>query len=149
MTSQQGQLQDSTLEVEVVLDHPVEDQVEEFIFLWIQSLAASGGLASPNFREGLGPSPTPTIEDDPTFEEHPIFEVDLQDSPASPDSELIIDDPLAVEDQEMPTDEEAADVEMDSPRSPSPEPLQFNEELGYYLTFYQFSFLASNYIREP
>ena len=137
------------MEVEVILDHPVEDQVEEFIFLWIQSLAASGGLASPNFREGLGPSPTPTIEDDPTFEEHPIFEVDLQDSPASPDSELIIDDPLAVEDQEMPTDEDAADVEMDSPRSPSPEPLQFDEDLGYYLTFYQFSFLASNYIREP
>ena len=137
------------MEVEVILDHPVEDQVEEFVFLWIQSLAASGGIASPNFREGLGPGPTPTIEDDPTFEEHLVFEDDLQDSPASPDSSLNIDDPLAVEDQEMPTDEDAADVEMDSPRSPSPEPLQFDEDLGYYLTFYQFSFLASNYIREP
>ena len=146
------------MEVEVILDYPVEENQEQFVYLWIQSLAASDGTATPSFRDSLGPVPPPPSEDFTTSAPaSPDF------SPASPDpygdedssDESLISvasiDPLRWEEEEMSTGEDmdTANADWDSPRSPIPEPLPYDEALGYYLTYYQWSLLLVNTTREP
>ena len=128
--------------------------------MWIQSLASSEGSAPPSFRDSLGPAPPPPTEDFNTAAPaSPDF------SPASPDpygdedssDESLISvasiDPLRWEEEEMSVDEEEemvyADADFESPRSPSPEPLPFDEYLGYYLTYYQWTLRLVNFPREP
>ena len=141
------------MEVEVILDYPVDDQQQEqFVFLWIQSLAASDGTATPRFRDSLGPIPPPPFEDD--FTSSPASPDPLEDEDSSNESIISVAsiDPLRWEEEEMSTDEEdmdTADADWDSPRSPSPEPLPFDEALGYYLTYYQWSLLMVNTTRQP
>ena len=137
------------MEVEVILDYPVDDHPqEEFIFLWIQSLAASDGTAPPRFRDSLGPAPPSTPEDH--FSSSPASPDPLEDEDSS-DESIISVDPLRWEEEEMSTDEDAdaAVADWDSPRSPSPEPLPYDEALGYYLTYYQWSLLLVNTTRQP
>ena len=136
------------MEVEVILDYPVDDRPQEqFVFLWIQSLAASDGTATPRFRDSLGPAPPSTLEDH--FISSPTSPDPLEDD--SSDESIISVDPLRWEEEEMSTDEDAdaAAADWDSPRSPSPEPLPYDEALGYYLTYYQWSLLLVNTTREP
>ena len=135
------------MEVEVIEDYPVDDHPqEEFIFLSIYSLAASDGTAPPRFRESLGPAP-PSTPEDHVFSS-PLSPDPYEDNDSS-DESIISVDPLRWEEEDMSTDEDAESgfADEDSPRSPSPEPLPYDEAEGYYLTYYQWSLLLVNTTR--
>ena len=113
-----------------------KEDLDEMVVLVINSLAASDGTAMPAFRDALGPardefdspaSPDPDDEDDWCVES----------SDESLDSVVSVD---SFQEEEMSTAEEEEtleEMEVDSPRSPSPEPL--NDLLGYHSSFYQWS----------
>ena len=74
-------LQQESLDVELVLDHPIADDChEQFVYLWIQSLHSSDGTAAPSFRDELGQAPAPPTTDAAAAPPPPPAS-----SPASPD----------------------------------------------------------------
>ena len=159
-------LQQESMDVEVVLDHPIGDDChDQYVYLWIQSLHSSDGSAAPSFRDELGPAPPPTTVDAAAAPPPPPAS-----SPASPDpygdeGSISYDDdslpstiaylsPSRYEDEppwwmdsgmsEADDDDDGRLVIDESPMSPVPASLETDqddtdeeEERSYYLQYYQ------------
>ena len=132
-------------DITVVPDH-FEEDLDEMVVLVINSLAASNGTAVPFFWDALGPAPDEI--DSPTSPD-PDDEDD-SDVKSSDESLVSVASTNPLQEEEMSTEEQeeaSEETDADSPRSPSPEPL--DDLLGLHFSYYQWSLRQMLEPREP